>query len=76
MSKALTLALKRRTDANDEVARSLKRDYPVGALLRWELNGIHRGEVVMNCYSDQVKVRNTRTGREYCIYAYRILGRL
>ncbi len=75
MSKALTRVLDRRYKVNKEIERILRQDYPPGTRIRWERNGIHRGEVVMNCYSDQVKVRNARTGREYCIYAYCILGR-
>lgn len=74
MSNELTLALKARGDANEKIAEILKRKYPPGCSLAWEYNGIpQQGVVVRNGYGDRIKVRNFHSGKEYWIYAYRIV---
>lgn len=65
----LSHALERRRSAEEVVAATLKRQYPVGGGIKWERNGIHFGEVVQHSGHDRIKVRNKRTGNELWIYA-------
>lgn len=70
MSKALALALERRLEAEKQVERVLRRDYPPGTRVTWKKSGIHEGVILDDASGDRVRVRNARTGREYWIYAY------
>jgi hypothetical protein len=73
MSKALAVALERRREAEAEVERVLRRDYPPGTTLSWKKNGIHEGVVSDKASGDRIKVKNERTNREFWIYAYCIV---
>jgi hypothetical protein len=73
MSKALAVALSRRHEAEVEVERILRRDYPPGTPVSWKKNGIHEGVVLDKASGDRIKVKNERTNREFWIYAYCIV---
>ncbi len=73
MSTALKAALGRLDKAGDDVTNTLKRDYPVGSGINWRRNGLHTGSVLRHGYSDQIQVKNHRTGRSPWIYAFSIV---
>ena len=70
MSECLQAALDRKNNAESEVFKILKRDYPPGTPINWERGGSHTGVVVTNTdYGGRIKVRNIETEKEYWIYA-------
>lgn len=73
MSKALAKALDRRSKANDNITRVLKRDYPVRRKVTWRKNGLHSGHVLDHDYGDRIKVANKRTKNAVWISAYDIV---
>lgn len=74
MSELLAQALLEQHEAEVHLSSILKEEYPVGATVTWEKNGIHIGEVVANAYGDRIKVWNSHTDKEYWIYAYCIVN--
>lgn len=66
-------ALRRRSNAEEVVARTMEKQFPIGASIGWERNGTHFGEVVRHSGHDRIKVRNRCTGKELWIYATAIL---
>lgn len=72
MSKALMQALAAERKAAAEVVKTLQRDYPVGAAVKWAKKGIHHGVVLDLGHGDQLRVRNEKTGNESWISAYTI----
>lgn len=74
MSESLVRALDRRLLAERDVMEILRRDYPVGHRVAWERSGVHEGIVVSHGYDDRIKVRNTRTRKEFWIYAFHIVN--
>ena len=73
MSIALARALERERKAEDDVERVLRRDYPLGAQLKWKRGSLQSGVVLQHGQGDRIKVRNERTGREFWIYAFSVV---
>lgn len=70
MSEDLIDAIKARKAADDEIVATLRRDYPVGALVAWKRGSrTHAGHVLLHGYGERLKVRNALTDRSYWIAA-------
>ncbi len=69
MVKQLAEALRQKRKAQDNVASVMRQEYPIGAPISWDRNGIHDGKVVSHGYQDRIKVRNSHTGNEFWIDA-------
>lgn len=77
MSQRLEQALRKRFDAEVDIERALRDDYPVGARVSWSYGlGAPRyhGTVETHGYRDRLKVRNETTGRSRWIVASYIRG--
>lgn len=71
--KKLRIAIRKRDVAELHVANVLKTQYPIGSPIEWEGNNdVYAGVVTAHSDGDRIKVRNTATGAEYWIFAYRI----
>ena len=61
-------------DAQRHLNETLSDLYPVGSDVEWEIGGHpQNGEVLRNCYGDDLIVRNHRTGKERKISIFDIL---
>ena len=75
MTTRLRNAIQERGAAEQLISRVLREDYPKGALIKWERNGlVHSGTVLDHGGFDKIKIRSARTGAEYWLYADRIVA--
>lgn len=75
MTKRLLETIERRRVVIREVDRILKEDYPPGTPIAWrDATRLYKGQSVMNCYGDRIKVLNMKTGRERFIHADAIVN--
>ncbi len=79
MSINLKAARARLLDAEKNLERTLREEYPVGASIRWSRSPedktvrIQHGVVYSHAYRDRIRVLNSRTEKCMFIYAYNIV---
>lgn len=71
---SIDTAYRRVKQANERLALEVATSFPVGSRTTWEkMTGAVCGGEVIDVYGERLKVRNSRTGKEYWIEAYHIL---
>lgn len=70
----LKRALRKRRAAETEIARILVEQFPVGVFVAFTGHNGNAllGRVVAHAYGDRIKVENSKTGRAYWVYAWRL----